>query len=104
MELASDGSGSVGGVEGGYSGNGGGSGGHAAGDLQQMMVAGYGHYVDGRGRDLQLHSFCTSLLLIRLVLKNTKPIIHHKITEQCTKVNFGQKVNKITMSLSSKSN
>jgi len=48
VELASDGSGSVGGVEGGYSGNGGGSGGHAAGDLQQMMVAGYGHYVDGR--------------------------------------------------------
>ena len=72
VELASDGSGSVGGVEGGYSGNGGGSGGHAAGDLQQMMVAGYGHYVDGRGRALQLHSFCTALLLISLVLKITK--------------------------------
>ena len=63
VELASDGSGSVGGVEGGYSGNGGG-GGHAGGDLQQMMVAGYGHYVDGRGKTFyfcrctQHYSFC----------------------------------------------
>ena len=28
-------------------------------DLQQLMVAGYGHYVDGRGEQIQSNQHCT---------------------------------------------
>ena len=32
-------------------------------DLQQLMVAGYGHYVDGRGEQIQSKQHCTAQLI-----------------------------------------
>ena len=57
MELASDSGGSVGGEAGSYptvAAPGSNS------DLQQLMVAGYGHYVDGRGEHISKYKVTTS--------------------------------------------
>ena len=62
MELASDSGGSVGGEAGSYpmvAAPGSNS------DLQQLMVAGYGHYVDGRGEHMS--KVTTSTAHLKLV-------------------------------------
>ena len=58
VELASDSGGSVGGEAGSYpmvAAPGSNS------DLQQLMVAGYGHYVDGRGEHMSKYKVTTSI-------------------------------------------
>ena len=64
MELASDSGGSVGGEAGSYpmvAAPGSNS------DLQQLMVAGYGHYVDGRGEHMSKYKVTTSTAHLKLV-------------------------------------